>query len=101
MRITFTPVVSPHDGMAQVDSGALKQAVSQDFKEKELIGVPDVALKIHYSPEDGNDILIEKIDPEKALGFRLFKSEDDYYTQLRIDQFSEADVQVAPEVADG
>lgn len=101
MKITFEPVTSPHEGQIHIESETIKQAVSSDFREKELIGVPDPAVRIDFSPSDGSDILIKKIDPEEALGNRLFKSEDDYYEQMRLDQFSEADAAVSSGVTNG
>lgn len=60
----------------------LKQSVFQHFKDSVLIGIPDAAIEVDFEPEDMSDILVRKIDPEKALGYRLFENEDSYFSYL-------------------
>jgi hypothetical protein len=62
----------------------LKASVLTDIKQRILIGVPEVNLEVDLEPADGSDILIQEkqIDPEKALGYRVFPSKNSYFSYL-------------------
>jgi len=56
----------------------IKQAAIEDAKSKEVpVEEPELSLD---TPE-GDDILEKKMDPEKALGYQSFESEEDYFNQ--------------------
>ena len=64
-----------------------KDKVVEHFKQNVLIGVADAHLAIDLEPSDESDILIKKIDPEKALGYQVHDNIDDYYKSLRRDLY--------------
>jgi hypothetical protein len=66
----------------------MKNTVIEDFKEKNLPGVPEYHLQITLHPDDGSDILLRKIDPENAQGYRTYENESDYFNQLKLDLFA-------------
>lgn len=76
--ITLTDVKSLFEEDSPVPEGTLKQTVVDDFKMKELIGIPDSKLEISFNPDDGSDIIIKLIDPHAASGYLVFQDENAY-----------------------
>jgi hypothetical protein len=60
----------------------LKSDVLKYFKKTNLIGVPEAKLKTDFSPDSGDDILIEQVDPENALGYSIYSGDQEYYENL-------------------
>lgn len=60
----------------------VKPAVLAHFKDAVLTGIPEVQMDISFSPSDGGDILVRKIDPEKALGYSVYNDPQHYYQNL-------------------
>lgn len=82
---------------AAIPSELIKEAVVSDFKDKELIGVPDVQLRISFSPQDGDDILIRRLDPENALGYSVYTDEEDYFNHLQAELYEPTEEDVLGE----
>lgn len=66
------------DDQAPVPKDTLKKQVVEDFKLKELAGIPDQSLEISFNPDDGSDIIIKSIDPHAASGYLVFQGEKEY-----------------------
>lgn len=82
MRLDFEPLEALFGDSPAYAKELLKTHVLADFKDKELIGIPEDRLRIHFNPENGDDILIHKIDPENALGYSVYPNEKDYFDRL-------------------
>ena len=65
------------DGHGRTKS-LLQDAVLKDLKMNVFTGVLEGQLKIDLSSGSG-DILVSMIDPEKALGYSVYDSVDQYY----------------------
>lgn len=87
MIIQFEPLQELFEEASPVPPDLMKKAVVEDFKEKSLTGVPEIQLEIIFQPEDGSDILIRKVDPEKALGYNTFANENEYFNKLQDDMY--------------
>ena len=86
-KVNFTPIEELFSPEGPVPPGLLKEAVIRDFKDKALIGVPDAELRISFSPPEGDDILIRRIDPENALGYSVYASEEEYFDHLQAELY--------------
>lgn len=75
---TLESVTPLFEDEAPVPEETLKQAVVEDFKGKNMVGVWDRKLEISFNPEDGGDILIKLIDPHAATGYLVFQDESAY-----------------------
>ena len=82
LSVTLSPLVSLFDEKNPVQKELLKEHVVDNFKQTNLIGVPDALVRINFNPEEGDDILIHRIDPENALGYSVHASEEDYFNHL-------------------
>ncbi len=70
----------------------LRDKVLEDIKQTRFIGIPEIDLDVNLEPPDGSDILITKlIDPKKALGYRVFDSAEDYYSNLAAELYVPSD----------
>lgn len=67
---------------APVPKDTLRGAVLEDFKLRELAGVPDQKLEISFNPDEGGDIIIKLIDPHAASGYLVFQDEAAYRNWL-------------------
>ena len=86
-RVTLTRLQNLFEPDVAVPKDLLKEAVVKDFKNKELIGVPDTTLRITFSSPEGSDILIQKLDPENALGYSVYTDEEDYFNHLQAELY--------------
>ena len=82
-KVSFNRLADLFEPESPVPTGLLKEAVAVDFKSKAMIGVPDAQLRISFSPDSGDDILIRRIDPENALGYSVYASEEEYFDHLQ------------------
>ena len=78
----FEPMADLFDEFSAIPMDQLKQKIVDDIRMTRLAGVPDYRLQIELEPQDGSDILIRQIDPEKALGTQTYGSVDDYYDSM-------------------
>lgn len=81
-RLEFEPLVGLFEDDAPIPEGLLKHHVAEHFKLTHLTGVPDASLEITFYPSEGDDILIKRVDPEKALGYSVYAGEQDYFDRL-------------------
>ena len=81
-NIGFEPLQGLFEEGAGVTKDLLKDSVLHDLKLTYLAGIPEVALQINFSPDDGSDILIQKVDPKNALGYSVYADEQDYFAHL-------------------
>jgi hypothetical protein len=95
LNVRFEPLEVLFDSEGPVPRGLLKQSVLEDFKSKNLVGIPDAQLGISFSENDPDGILISRIDPENALGYSVYASEKDYFDRLSMELYepSEEDIQ--------
>lgn len=93
-KLSIEPLSNLFEPDSPVPKELMKEAVVKDFKETALIGVPEANLRITFSPSEGDDILIHRIDPENALGYSVYASENDYFNHLQAELYepSEEDV---------
>lgn len=82
VNLQLKPLESLFEEGPPITKDLLKDSVVADFKQKELTGIPETQLRINFSPESGDDILIHRIDPENALGYSVHASEEDYFNHL-------------------
>jgi len=61
-----------------IPKDTLKAEIIEDFKLKELTGIPDQNLEISFNPDEGSDIIIKLIDPHAASGYLVFQDEAAY-----------------------
>ena len=87
MNIQFESLRELFQDDSAVPKDLMKPMILEDFRDKNLIGVPEANLQITFDTADGSDILIRKIDPEKALGYRTYEDESDYFNQLQLDMY--------------
>jgi len=80
--IYFEPLQELFDPEGPVPKELLTGQVYEDFRKKYMIGVPDGKIEVTFQPNESSDILIKKIDPEKALGYSTFTSDSDYFDRL-------------------
>lgn len=99
-NISFEPLTSLFEEEPGNLSDLFKDAALTTLKHTELIGVPDVELQINFNPEDGSDILVKRIDPEKALGYSVFEGEEDYFNRLSAELYSPTEAEIE-EALDG
>lgn len=88
MKIAFSPVQAlfkPESALPQRDETL--RTVFEDFKTKDLAGVPETSLEVTFQPDDESDILIRKVDPEKAQGYQTYRGEEDYFAQQHADLY--------------
>jgi hypothetical protein len=93
-KVNFTPIESLFREEGPVPPRLMKDSIVQDFKDKELIGVPDAELRISFPLQDGDDILIHRIDPENALGYSVYASEEDYFNHLQAELYEPTDEEI-------
>lgn len=93
MSLSFEPLQELFNQDSAVPAKLMQDTVIEDFKAQELTGVPDLQLQITLSDDGSGDILVRKVDPEKALGYKVYDNETDYFDQLKLDMFvpTEAD----------
>ena len=78
------PMQSLLDPDETVPKAFFKDQAIEQAKHSTFLGVPEKDLKIDLDPPDGSDILITKrVDPENALGYRVYKGESDYFNKLQ------------------
>lgn len=65
-----------------VPKSTIKARVLEDLKLNALNGVSEQSTDIDFDPDDGSDILVKKIDPEKALGYQVFSDVNSYFARL-------------------
>lgn len=93
-RIEFEPLQNLFESDSAVPKELMKKQVVEDFKQTELIGVPDSCLEISFSPGEGDDILIRRVDPENALGYSVYPSEEDYFDHLSASLYQPTDEEI-------
>lgn len=79
---TLTSVEPLFKEEAPVPKETLRAQVVEDFKFRNLIGIPDQKIEISYNPDDGDDILLKVIDPHAASGYLVFQDQDAYKSWL-------------------
>lgn len=87
MNVSFEPLQKLFDEGGPIGPELFKQDVYSHLKSSRLGGTPEATLRIDFSPEDGSDILIEKVDPENALGYNVFGSKSEYFSHLSNSQY--------------
>lgn len=80
--IYFEPWQELFEPEQTVPKDLIVKHVYDDFKGKFLIGVPEIKLEVTFQGDESSDILVKKIDPEKALGYSTFSSESDYFERF-------------------
>jgi hypothetical protein len=90
--------IAPIESLFELDSAVpkdlIKKHVAEDFKSKDLIGIPEAHLSITFSPDEDSDILIRRVDPENALGYSVFDSSSDYFNHLQNELYEPTDEEV-------
>lgn len=61
----------------------LRPFVLEKVKQDHVMEASDSRLEISFDTPEGDDILVKKIDPENALGYHTFSSEDDYFENVQ------------------
>jgi hypothetical protein len=89
--VSFEPLQALFDDGSPVTKELLKDTIYTDMKYTRLAGVPDFLVRTNFNPSEGSDILIEKVDPEKALGYNVFSSAQEYSEHLQASQYVPTD----------
>ncbi len=93
-NVSFEPLQSLFDDGQGITKELFKADALDKFKQENLSGVPESRLQITFSSEEGDDILIEKIDPEKALGYSVYAGENDYFDRLSAELYEPSEEEV-------
>lgn len=68
-----------------VSKDLFKSAVLEHMKTTVLLGTSDRELEIDFQPVSEDDIIIKRVDPENALGYKVFSDADAYFKNLQLE----------------
>lgn len=76
------PLLNPEN---TISKDLFKHAVLENMKVTVFPGVSERELEIDFQGNEESDILIKKVDPENALGYKVFQSADAYFQNLQLE----------------
>lgn len=85
INMQFVPLRDLFEEDSPAPKGSMKQNIIEHLRLSRIAGVPEYRVNIDLEPDDGSDIIVRVVDLENALGYRVYKGEEDYFNQLSAD----------------
>ena len=94
LNLRFEPLSDLFEPTVGDTKEFFKNSIVKDIRMGDLAGTIDHQLKVEFDPADGSDILIQKVDPENALGYSVFSDPSDYYQHLTDSLYEPSDEEI-------